>query len=222
MMAMILAAGRGERMRELSDHMPKPLLEVGGKPLIQYHIEKLVAAGVSGIVVNHGRLGHLIEERFGDGSRYGTSIRYSAEGEEPLDTGGGIYNALPLLGETAFAVVNADVWTDYPYARLLTPRPGLAHIVLVTNPPHHPSGDFGFASGVLDPDSPKRFTYSGLGVYRPQLFRSCRPGRFPLAPLIRSAAASGQASAELYSGIWIDVGTPERLDQLVALLSQPG
>lgn len=216
MKAMILAAGRGERMRPLTDDTPKPLLEVGGRALIEYHIDALVAAGFRELVVNHARLGHLIEARLGDGSRYGAAIRYSAEGDTPLETGGGIYKALTLLGTGAFLVVNADVWSDFDYATLRGRRPVAAHLVLVPNPPHHPEGDFGLRDGRVGNGSPRRYTYAGIGVYHPDMFKDSVPGAFPLAPLIRAAAERGEVTGELYSGAWIDVGTPERLGLLQA------
>lgn len=216
MKAMILAAGRGERMRPLTDDTPKPLLEVGGRALIEHHVEALIAAGFRELVINHARLGHLIEARLGDGSRYGAAIRYSAEGDTPLDTGGGIYKALKLLGTGAFVVVNADVWTDFDYAALRSRRPVAAHLVLVPNPPHHPAGDFGLLDGLVRDELQGRHTYAGIGVYDPDLFKDSVPGAFPLAPLIRTAARRGEVTGELYSGTWIDVGTPQRLSLLQA------
>ncbi|MEZ5446800.1 MAG: nucleotidyltransferase family protein [Gammaproteobacteria bacterium] len=214
MKAMILAAGRGERMRPLTDATPKPLLEVGGRALIEYHVEALVAAGFRELVINHARLGHLIEARIGDGRRYGAAIRYSPEGETPLETGGGINKALNLLGTGAFVVVNADIWTDFDFATLRGRRPDAAHLVLVPNPPHHPAGDFGLLDGRVRNDLPVRYTYAGIGVYHSDLFKDSTPGAFPLAPLIRAAAGRGEVTGELYSGTWIDVGTPQRLGLL--------
>lgn len=213
MKAMILAAGRGERMRPLTDHTPKPLLRAGAHTLIEYHILGLVQAGIRQLIINHAHLGGQIETALGDGSRYGVEIRYSAEGEA-LETGGGIFRALPLLGDAPFVVVNGDVWTDYSFARLSAPA-ALAHLVLVDNPPHHPAGDFVLLPDgrVSDADGP-RLTFSGIGVYRPELFAACRPGKFPLAPLLRAAMAAGQVSGEHYRGGWVDVGTPERLTAL--------
>jgi len=216
MKAMILAAGRGERMRPLTDATPKPLLQVGCRALIEYHVEALVAAGFRELVINHARLGHLIEARIGDGSRYGAAIRYSPEGDTPLETGGGIYKALSLLGPGNFVVVNADIWTDFDFAALRGRRPVAAHLVLVPNPPHHPGGDFGLLDGRVRNELPVRHTYAGIGVYHPDLFRDSAPGSFPLAPLIRAAADRGEVTGELYSGTWIDVGTPQRLGLLQA------
>ncbi|MGQ0658854.1 MAG: N-acetylmuramate alpha-1-phosphate uridylyltransferase MurU [Chromatiales bacterium] len=213
MKAMILAAGRGERMRPLTDDLPKPLLPVAGRPLIEYHLERLALAGVKEVVINHGPLGHLVEAALGDGSRYGLAIRYSAEGEQPADTGGGVVKALPLIGDGPFVVVNADVWTDYPYSRLTAGLEGLAHLVLVPNPAHHPAGDFCLRDGWVASEGVRRYTYSGLGLFHPRLFAGYQPGRFPLAPLIRHAAQAGAVSGEVYDGIWVDIGTPARLYQ---------
>ncbi|MEW6354213.1 MAG: N-acetylmuramate alpha-1-phosphate uridylyltransferase MurU [Pseudomonadota bacterium] len=223
MKALILAAGRGERMRPLTDHTPKPLLKAGGKHLIEYHLTALTQAGIRDIVINHARLGHLIEQVLGDGSRYGARIHYSREGEQALETGGGIYNALPLLGDAPFLVVNADVWTDYPYARLPQNPDGLAYLILVDNPAHHPQGDFVLHSDGGVSDTPaslmqQRLTFSGIGVYQPQLFARCAPGAFPLAPLLRDAMRAGQVRGEHYTGCWMDIGTPQRLRELEQFL----
>jgi len=217
MKAMILAAGRGERMRPLTDHTPKPLLRVAGRTLIEYHMAALAAAGFDEIVINHAHLGTQIERALGDGSRYGVRISYSAEGEA-LETGGGILRALPLLGPSPFLVVNGDVWTDFPYERLRREPAGLAHLVLVDNPPHHPQGDFALVDGLVQPQGERLLTFSGLGIYRPQLFAGCEPGRFPLAPLLRRAMAGGEVSGEYYEGRWLDVGTPQRLAELEQML----
>ncbi len=219
MKAMILAAGRGERMRPLTDRTPKPLLTVGGKPLIQYHLEALARAGVRDIVINHAHLGAQIEQALGDGSRFGVLIHYSPEPEGALETGGGIFQALPLLGPAPFLVVNGDIWTDYPFERLPERPQGLAHLVLVGNPPHHPQGDFALHDGQVLEDGGHRLTFSGIGVYVPALFAGCEPGRFPLAPLLRRAMAGGQVGGEHYRGRWVDVGTPGRLAELDAMLS---
>lgn len=218
MKAMILAAGRGERMRPLTDTTPKPLLEAGGKPLIVHQITALVAAGYSDIVINHAHLGERLVAALGNGARFGAHIVYSAEPPGALETGGGIFQALDRLGGPAFVVVNGDIWTDYPYARLLREPAGLAHLVLVDNPPHHPAGDFVLRDGLVgegvgEGETP-RLTFSGIGVYRPGLFAGCRPGAFPLAPLLRAAMAQGLVSGEHYTGRWVDVGTPARLAEL--------
>lgn len=218
--AMILAAGRGNRMRPLTDLTPKPLLCVGGKPLIQYHVERLVAAGVRELAINHAHLGGLIESALGDGARFGASIRYSPEGEgRALETGGGIFRALPLLGPGPFLVVNADIWTDIDFADLGVATDDLAHLVLVPNPAHHPAGDFALDGARVRTDGTPRYTFSGVGVYRPELFDGCVPGAFPLAPLLRLAMGSDRAGGRLHRGQWWDIGTPERLAQLDRRLS---
>ncbi len=218
MKAMILAAGRGERMRPLTDHTPKPLLPVAGRPLIVHHIEALAAAGVSDIVVNLSWLGEQIAATLGDGGQWDVRLHYIQEGAQALETGGGIFNALPLLGDRPFLVVNGDIWSDYPRAELLRSPIGLAHLVLVANPPHHPEGDFALAQGRVAERGGERLTFSGIGVYRPELFADCRPGAFRLAPLLRAAAARGQVSGEYYPGRWFDIGTPARLAALEQLL----
>jgi MurNAc alpha-1-phosphate uridylyltransferase len=213
--AMILAAGRGERMRPLTDDCPKPLLRAGGKPLIQYHVEALVSAGLSGIVVNHAHLGGQVEAFLGDGSRWGASIRYSPEPEGALETGGGIFRALPLLGSGPFLVVNGDVWSDYDLSRAACPGNSLAHLVMVDNPSHHPDGDFVLdGAGLLGEGQGRRLTFSGIGVYRPELFSGCEAGVFPLGPLLRVAMRQGRVSGEHFAGFWMDIGTPERLLEL--------
>ncbi|WP_297527390.1 N-acetylmuramate alpha-1-phosphate uridylyltransferase MurU [Thiohalobacter sp.] len=215
MKAMILAAGRGERMRPLTDRTPKPLLEAGGQPLIVHHLRALAVAGIRELVINHAHLGAQIEATLGDGSRFGVRIRYSPEPEGALETGGGILQALPLLGEAPFLVINGDVWADVDYAALAAAPEGLAHLMLVDNPPHHPEGDFHLdAAGRVHAEDSPRLTFGGIGVYRPELFAGCRPGRFPLAPLLRNAMAAGQVTGWHHHGDWIDVGTPERLVQL--------
>jgi MurNAc alpha-1-phosphate uridylyltransferase len=217
--AMILAAGRGERMRPHTDHRPKPMLPVAGQPLIERHLERLRAAGVEDVVVNLGWLGEVIREDLGDGGAFGVRVQYSVEGWPALESGGGIHHALPLLGADPFVVVNGDVWTDYPLARLVqraaTLEPGVhAHLVLVPNPAHNPRGDFVLAGGRVGNGAEGRHTFSGLSVQRPELFAGCAPGHFPLLPLWRAAADAGRMSGELYEGVWSDVGTPERLDEL--------
>lgn len=214
--AMILAAGRGERMRPLTDAMPKPLLEVSGRPLIVHHLERLAAAGIVSVVVNLSWLGAAIRERLGDGGAFGVSIRYIDEGPEPLETAGGIVNALALLGDAPFLVVNGDVWTDYPFERLALPPGRLAHLVLVPNPAHNPDGDFelGADGEVGCIGGAPTATFSGIGIYSPALFAGFEAGKRPLAPILREAAARGEVSGELWEGEWDDVGTPERLDEL--------
>jgi MurNAc alpha-1-phosphate uridylyltransferase len=216
---MILAAGRGERMRPLTDRVPKPLLPVAGRPLIVHHLLALAAAGITDIVINHAHLGDRIEQQLGDGRAYGVALRYSAEPDGALETGGGILQALPLLGSEPFAVINGDVWSDFPYARLPHQPAGLAHLVLVDNPPHHPQGDFSLVAGRVRPRTATTLTYSGIGVLTPALFDGCRPGRFPLAPLLHAASDRDQVGGEHWPGRWVDVGTPQRLQALEALLT---
>jgi MurNAc alpha-1-phosphate uridylyltransferase len=214
MKAMILAAGRGERMRPLTDTTPKPLLQVCGKPLIAHHIEALANAGIRELVINHAWLGERIEAALGDGAHFGVQIQYSPEIPEALETGGGIFQALPLLGDAPFIVVNGDVMCDMDYRSLPAQPQGLAHLVLVPNPEHHPKGDFALANHLIRADGQPKFTFSGIGVYRPQLFNGCTAGKFQLAPLLRRAMVSDQISGEVYKGFWMDVGTPQRLDEL--------
>ena len=213
---MLLAAGRGERMRPLTDATPKALLPVGGTPLIVRLVGQLASEGYTDLVVNHAHLGALIEAALGDGSRFGARIHYSPE-REALETAGGIANALALLGPGPFLVVNADLHADYPFARL---RGGLnadaeAHLVLVDNPPHHPHGDFALVGNRVANEGPTLLTFSGIGVYRPRLFGGIEPGtRAALAPILRAAAGRGRVTGERYAGRWVDVGTPERLARL--------
>lgn len=211
---MILAAGRGERMRPLTDTTPKPLLQVGRQALIEYHIVALREAGINEIVINHAWLGEQIIQRLGDGSQYDVQIQYSDESAGALETAGGIIKALPLLGDAPFVVVNGDIFTDYVYARLPQRPDGLAHLVMVDNPPQHPGGDFVLSEGRLLAEGEPRLTYSGIGVYDPQLFSGCQPGALPLAPILRTAMARGEISGEHFSGQWLDIGTPERLAEL--------
>jgi len=222
MKAMILAAGRGERMRPLTDDTPKPLLMVAGKPLIQWHIEALARAGFTEIVINHAWLGQQIEDTLGDGAQYGVRIIYSAEGDTGLETGGGIYHALSLLtdakSETPFLVVNGDVVTDIDFSQLPQQITGLAHLVMVPNPEHHPQGDFVLQDGIVVDKGEPRLTFSGIAIYRPQLFAQCTDDVFPLAPLLRQAMQQGQVSGESHVGEWLDVGTPERLIEAESLL----
>jgi MurNAc alpha-1-phosphate uridylyltransferase len=220
MIAMILAAGRGERMRPLSDHTPKALLCAGGKPLIHYHIERLAAAGIREIVINHAHLGRQIEHALKDGQRWGVNILYSAE-SPALETGGGIFRALPLLGPNPFIVINGDIWTDYDFGQLGLPSGKLAHLVLVDNPAHHRGGDFGLKAGQVTAAGGPRYTFSGIGVYHPDLFTGCTAGAFPLAPLLRDAITRSRVSGEHYAGIWRDIGTPERLQALEHMLRRP-
>jgi MurNAc alpha-1-phosphate uridylyltransferase len=218
---MILAAGRGERMRPLTDHTPKPLLEVGGKPLIVWHLERLAAAGIRHVVINHAHLGEQIEQRLGDGTAWGMSIRYSPE-PTALETGGGIFHALPLLGDTPFLVVNGDVWCDADPAELTLAAGDLASLLLVDNPSHHPEGDFHLSAGRVQAVGSPRLTFSGIGLYAKALFDGCSAGAFPLAPLLRDAMTRGQVGGHHHDGRWFDVGTPERLAALDRQLRAPG
>lgn len=242
MRALIFAAGRGERMRPLTDATPKPLLEVGGKRLVEWQIEALARAGVRDIVVNVAHLAAQFEPALGDGARYGVRLRYSVEGDEPLETGGGLLRALPLLGggraaDAPFVAVNGDVYVEIDYAPLLREPAGVAHLVLVPNPAHHPHGDFvldpqpgatacGTRAPVRDATGAARLTFAGIGVYRPSILDGWReicsanpaaaldPPRFPLAPLLRAAMRAGTVTGERHDGTWVDVGTVERLRQL--------
>ncbi|MGA3681393.1 N-acetylmuramate alpha-1-phosphate uridylyltransferase MurU [Pseudomonas graminis] len=219
MKAMILAAGKGERLRPLTLHTPKPLVRAGGVPLIEYHLRAIKSAGFESVVINHAWLGQQIEDHLGDGHQWGLNISYSPEGE-PLETGGGIFRALPLLGDEPFLVVNGDIWVDFDFSVLMKPLKGLAHLVLVDNPPHHPGGDFALVDGQVhnDADQP-RLTYSGIAVLHPQLFAGCTEGAFKLAPLLRDAMAKGLVTGERFAGRWVDVGTHERLAEVEQLLA---
>ncbi|WP_370552000.1 N-acetylmuramate alpha-1-phosphate uridylyltransferase MurU [Haliea sp. E1-2-M8] len=221
---MILAAGVGERMRPLTEHTPKPLLEAGGRPLIAWHIEALAALGLRELVINVSHLAGQIMDWCGDGSRWGVRISYSLE-PEPLETAGGIHRALPLLGDAPFLVLNGDVWTAFPLQRLLAQRnlaPGSAHLVLVDNPPQHPEGDFCMTAGgslSARPAGTRGLTYAGIGVYTAGFFADMAPGKLPLRPLLDAAIAAGRVSGEHFGGPWTDVGTPQRLRELDVLLS---
>jgi MurNAc alpha-1-phosphate uridylyltransferase len=218
MKAMILAAGRGERMRPLTDQTPKPLLSVGGKPLIVWHLERLAKAGFKEVVINHAHLGAQIEQALGDGKSWDLKIQYSPE-KNALETAGGIANALPLLGSVPFLVVNGDTFTDIDFASLKLPLNHLVHLVLVDNPAQHPQGDFAIENGLLKNDGVAKLTFSGVGIYHPDLFASLVPGEpAKLAPLLRQAIANNLASAQHYQGVWHDIGTPERLSSLDAEL----
>ncbi|MBB3102083.1 N-acetylmuramate alpha-1-phosphate uridylyltransferase MurU [Azomonas macrocytogenes] len=219
MKAMILAAGKGERMRPLTLHTPKPLIRAAGVPLIEYHIHALRAAGFLELVINHAWLGQQIEAYLGTGERLGVRIGYSPEGE-PLETGGGIQRALPLLGNDPFLIVNGDVWTDYDFSRLRRPLPGMAHLVLVDNPAHHPEGDFHLQGDTVSDTGKPRLTYSGLAVLHPRLFEGCQAGSFKLAPLLRQAMTNGQVTGERHAGRWVDVGTLERLAEVERLVQE--
>lgn len=211
MKAMILAAGRGKRMRPLTDHTPKPLLKVGAYTLIEHHIQRLANNDITEIVINTAWLGEKIHAYLGNGQALGVNIAYSHE-NEALETAGGIINALPLLGDAPFLVVNGDVFSDFALPAKQFPQP--AHLVLVNNPEHNPNGDFGLNGHLVTETSEKRYTFSGIGYYHPSFFAGCKPGVAPLAPLLRQAMQTQQVSGELHTGEWNDVGTPERLDAL--------
>jgi len=213
---MVLAAGRGERLRPLTDHTPKPLLEVRGKPLILWHLEALARAGVREVVINLSWLGGRIRAAVGEGGRFGLQIHYSEEPAAPLEAGGGIFHALPLLGAAPFLVVNGDTYTDVDFSRLGIAPTALAQLMLVPNPDHHPRGDFALQDGEVLESGEARYTYAGIGVYRPEFFAGCTPGRFPLLPLLRRAIAARRLRGELYTGQWADVGSAERLAALNA------
>ncbi len=216
--AIVLAAGRGERMRPLTLTTPKPLLNVGGTPLIVHHLRRLAAAGIQDVAVNVSWLKDEFPRLLGDGTRYGVRIRYFDEGPEPLDVGGGIFNALPFFEGAPFAVVNGDVYSDYPLPAQLPDAGRLGHLVLVENPVQHPRGDFALECGELRLSGPRRYTYSGLATLHPALFAGVTPGARPLKPLLDRALAAGRLSGEVYAGVWNDVGTPERLAALNALI----
>ena len=219
MKAMILAAGRGERMRPLTDLTPKPLLMAGGKPLIVWHIEKLAQAGYRDLVINHAHLGGQIEAALGDGSRFDVRIRYSREAEA-LETAGGIAYALPMLGEAPFLVVNGDIFCDYDFASLPHELGGVsAHLILVDNPDHHPGGDFALKDGKVLDEGECKLTFSGIGLYRPEFFASvARGAKAALAPLLRGQMAAGRIGGEHFRGLWMDIGTPARLQELDQML----
>ena len=211
---MLLAAGRGERLRPITDALPKPLVRVAGRPLIVWHLAALARAGINEVVINLSWLGELLRAELGDGAAHGVRITWSEEGPVPLETGGGILRALPLLGPGPFLVVNGDIWTDIDFRRLALENGAHAHLVLIQNPPHHPRGDFGLDGDRVVRRDEERLTYSGVGVYRPEFFAGCVAGRFPLLPLLNRAIDAGRVRGELHRGQWCDVGTPERLAQL--------
>jgi MurNAc alpha-1-phosphate uridylyltransferase len=212
--AMILAAGRGERLRPLTEYTPKALVEVHGRSLLERHLDKLRSAGIETVVINLGWLGEKIAGKIGSGSAYGLNVVYSPEGDDILETGGGIHRALPLLGSEPFLVVNADIYTDMPLPPAELADEDVGHLVLVPRPPHKQHGDFDLQDGRVCDDGPAAYTFSGVAVYRPGFFADCEAGRFPLAPMLRAAARAGQLSGSVYRGLWEDVGTPERLAEL--------
>jgi N-acetyl-alpha-D-muramate 1-phosphate uridylyltransferase len=214
MMAMILAAGLGERMRPLTNKTPKPLLKIAGKALIVYQIEALVSAGVKKVIINTGPLGEQIHENLGNGNSFGIQIEYSDEGDAPLETAGGIIKALPLLGEAPFIVTNADIFTNFDYRTLPKQLDSDAHLVLVNNPPHNPDGDFALENGRITGKNTNKLTYSGIGLYQAKYFDNCQPGPSSLAPLLHRSAEANALSGQHFTGDWIDVGTPERLKEI--------
>jgi N-acetyl-alpha-D-muramate 1-phosphate uridylyltransferase len=220
MKAILLAAGRGERLRPITDTTPKPLVPVAGKPLIVYHLEALASAGVRDVVINLSWLPDRLRTTLGDGSNYGVHITYTDEGPEALETGGGIFNAMKILGPGPFLVVNGDTFTDISFPALMsaaaadTRAGALARLVLVPNPIQHPRGDFGLEGDLVVERETDRFTYSGVGLFSPELFAGCEPGKFPLLPLFKRAIAAGRLRGQLHRGEWCDVGTPRRLAEL--------
>ena len=224
MKAFILAAGRGERMRPLTDHTPKPLLVAGGKPLIVWHLERLAAAGFREVVINHAHLGAQIEQALGDGARWGLQIRYSPEPPGALETAGGIASALPLLGDQPFMVVNGDVYCDFDFGRFSGSTGTGAHLVMVANPAHHAAGDFSLeGERVIYANGEQTLTYAGIGIFSPSFFAGVQPGTvMKLRPLLDAAIAAGTLTGERFAGRWVDVGTPQRLAELDAeLRNQP-
>jgi N-acetyl-alpha-D-muramate 1-phosphate uridylyltransferase len=218
MKAMLLAAGRGERLRPITDSLPKPLVRVGGRTLIAWHLAALARAGIREVIINTSWLGEQLRAALGDGREFGVRITWSDEGPVPLETGGGIFGALPWLGPDAFLVVNADIWTDIDFGSLSLEPESHAHLVLIPNPPHHPRGDFGLDGDLVVNRDSERLTYSGVGIYRPEFFGGCTPGRFPLLPLLNRAIAARRVRGHLHRGEWCDVGTTERLASLEARL----
>ncbi len=218
MRAMILAAGRGERLRPLTDELPKPLLEINGKPLIEFHLEALAEAGFREIVINLGHLGDSLPPTLGNGSRWGLNIHWSDEQPEALETGGGIFKALPQLGSAPFLVINGDVWTDFPFARLRAVKCDWAHLVMVPNPAHNPAGDFALTGARMSTQGERKLTFSGIGVYNPRLFDGCQPGKFSVVPLLRSAMDKQLVTGEEFPGEWSDIGTLKRLNSIRKLL----
>ncbi len=222
MKAMILAAGHGNRMGDLTKNTPKPLLKIGTQPnsktLIEHHIERLVTAGITEIVINRAQNADQFTEVLGDGKKYGAKITYSDEGDQPLETGGGIYKALPLLNDSSFMIINGDIWCDYPLENLLADPQGLAQLILVPNPEHNPKGDFAVEAERIRLEGSEKYTFSGLAVYRPELFDECSEGSFSLAPILRHAISQDLVAGTVYKGEWMDIGTPERLEQLAEVL----
>ncbi len=220
MRAMILAAGRGERLRPHTDIIPKPLIQVGKHRLIEYHLFNLARAGITDVVINTSWLGDLIREELGDGSKYALNITYSDEGDDPLETAGGIVKAMPILGDEPFIVINGDVWSDYDLAQLKNrPINSEAHLVLVNNPEHNKKGDFALSDNMINSNDENKLTYSGIGVYTPAFFADTKPGKSSLGLLLRKKLEQGKISGEKHDGNWFDIGTIERLAQLRSVIS---
>ncbi|MGB5627892.1 MAG: nucleotidyltransferase family protein [Woeseiaceae bacterium] len=216
MRAMILAAGRGERLRPITDETPKPLIDVGGQSLLGRHLQNVRSAGIESVVINLGWLGDRIADHVGSGARYGLEVSYSQEGDNILETGGGIHKALPLLGGEPFVVVNADIYTDMPIPLVSLADDSLGHLVMVPTPDYRDGGDFDLEAGLVRNGTEPGLTFSGVAVYRPAFFDGCEAGRFSIVPMLRAAADRGQLSGSLYEGLWADAGTPERLAALRA------
>ncbi len=212
MRAMILAAGRGERLRPLTDRLPKSLVEVRGQSLLERHLQHIGAAGIQKVVINLGWLGEQIAERVGSGARYGLDVCYSPEGDNILETGGGIHKALPMLGSDPFLVVNADIFTDMPVPDVDLPGDAVGHLVLVPTPTYREHGDFSLRNGTIG-NEPEH-TFSGVAIYRPEFFEGCEAGRFSVVPMLRKAADEQKLTGSIYAGAWADIGTPERLASL--------
>ena len=219
---MILAAGKGERLAPLTNTVPKPLIDVGGQSLIERHLSALAAAGFNDVVINVSHLSHLIEQRIDERAISGIRVVYSREPDEPLETGGGIRNALPLLGDDPFLVVNADIWTEYPFDIGLPVGDACAHLVLVPNPPHHRAGDFTLNGSSVERHARNPHTYTGMGVYTPEFFAGATQKRFSLTPLLFDLAAQARLSGEIYDGAWFDIGTPERLAAVREAITRRG
>lgn len=221
MKVMILAAGRGERLRPLTDHTPKPLLPIAGRAIIDYTLDAFISAGFDDFIINLAHLGEQIRAYLGNGAKYGVQISYSDEGSSVLETAGGIHHALPLLGNQAFIAVNGDITTDFDYAGLRNINVKLAHLVLTPNPSHYRQGDFGLEKGIVNQYGHSRYTFSGIGIYHPDLFKHCHPGKLRLADLLRKFMDSGQITGQLFNGFWMDVGTMERLQTMNDYYQQP-
>ena len=214
MRALILAAGRGERLRPVTDTTPKPLLEIAGQSLIARHLERLSLAGFREVTINLAHLGEMIQDALGDGSNWGLNINYSLEPPGALDSGGGIFQALPTLGNAPFAVINADIYTAYPLTRLRAIKCDNAHLVLVPNPQQNPNGDFGLQNGLVNSSGQRDFTFSGISVYHPRFFKPCESGRFSVVPMLRAQAENNFVTGEVFRGDWHDIGNLERLENL--------